>query len=241
MTGIIQTAEHNRHEDAALQRPLRNALTISSQRDYHSHPVALVSHRATIQIRGSHLSGSSQTSNRRNRYANARYSSQYARLKNVLISRHISKYYKSSLYPKTTPRSFRENNQVVLQTFGFWLKPPIGKKLARPSKYFFRERYEKGALANNGLLAGIRYETMSDSHKSRTPPGILTPDIMAPDTGTMRGRPEAIGIAMRKDSLITPVCSTLRADSYLTNEFTCQERKLLELFVTRRLVEYGPH
>jgi hypothetical protein len=82
---------------------------------------------------------------------------------------------------------------------------------------------------------------MTDSHKARTPPGILMPDIMAPDGGTMRGRPEAIGIDMRRASLITPVCSTLRANSYLTNEHTCQERKLLELFVTRSLVEDGPH
>jgi hypothetical protein len=33
---------------------------------------------------GSHLLGSSRTSKRRNRYANVRYSSQYARLRNVL-------------------------------------------------------------------------------------------------------------------------------------------------------------
>jgi hypothetical protein len=85
---IIQTVGHNRHEDVALQRQVRNALTISGQRAYHSHPVALVSHQPTIRIRASHLFGSSRTSKRRNRYANVRYSSQYARLKDILISHH---------------------------------------------------------------------------------------------------------------------------------------------------------
>ena len=81
---------------------------------------------------------------------------------------------------------------------------------------------------------------MADSHKVRTPPGILTPDIMAPDEGTMRGRPAGTAIDKRRDSLTTAVCSTLRANSYLTNERAYQERKLLELFVGRSLVEDGP-
>ena len=44
-TVINQTVEHNSHGDVALQRGVRNVLTISGQRAYHSHPVALVSHQ----------------------------------------------------------------------------------------------------------------------------------------------------------------------------------------------------
>jgi hypothetical protein len=35
---IIQTVEHNRHEDVALQRVGRNALTTSGQQAYHKRP-----------------------------------------------------------------------------------------------------------------------------------------------------------------------------------------------------------
>ena len=49
---IIQTVEHSRHEDAALQIWVRNALTISCQRAYdHGHPIELVSHHATVRMR----------------------------------------------------------------------------------------------------------------------------------------------------------------------------------------------
>lgn len=57
----------------------------------------------------------------------------------------------------------------------------------------------------------------------------------------MRGRPAAIAIDMRRASFTTAVCSILRANSTLTNERTCQEGKLLELFETRSLVKDGPH
>jgi hypothetical protein len=40
--------DHKRHEDAALQREARNALTMSGLHAYHKRPVTLVSHQATI-------------------------------------------------------------------------------------------------------------------------------------------------------------------------------------------------
>jgi hypothetical protein len=49
---IIQTVEHNRHEDVALQRAGRNALTISGQQAYHKRPIALVSHQGVVRMRG---------------------------------------------------------------------------------------------------------------------------------------------------------------------------------------------
>ena len=57
----------------------------------------------------------------------------------------------------------------------------------------------------------------------------------------MRGRPAATAIDMRRASLTTAVCPILRANSTLTNERTCQEGKLFDLFVTRSLVKEGPH
>lgn len=47
---------------------------------------------------------------------------------------------------------------------------------------------------------------MTDGQKTRTPPGILTPDIVVPDGGTTRVRPAGVGTAMRSASLITAVC-----------------------------------
>ena len=49
---IIQTVEHNRHGDVVLQRRGRNALTISCQQAYDKCPIALVSHRVIVRIRG---------------------------------------------------------------------------------------------------------------------------------------------------------------------------------------------
>ena len=41
------------------------------------------------------------------------------------------------LYSEATAWPFRERNQPILQCFGFRLKPPIGKKLARARKNLF--------------------------------------------------------------------------------------------------------
>jgi hypothetical protein len=38
---INQSVDHNRHEDAALQRAAGNARTISGQQAYHKRPVAV--------------------------------------------------------------------------------------------------------------------------------------------------------------------------------------------------------
>jgi hypothetical protein len=57
----------------------------------------------------------------------------------------------------------------------------------------------------------------------------------------MRGSPAGTAVVMRRASLITAVYSALKANSYLTNKRTYQERKFLELFVTRSMVEDGPH
>ena len=83
-------------------------------------------------------------------------------------------------------------------------------------------------------------ETMTDRREKRTPPGILTPDITAPDGGTTRGSPAGVGTAMRNVSLMTAVYSTLRTSSILTNKHTCQVRELFELFVARSLIEGRP-
>ncbi len=82
---------------------------------------------------------------------------------------------------------------------------------------------------------------MSDGDRVRTPPGITAPDITAPDDGTTRGSPAGIGPAMRSVSLMTAVCSILRASSTLTNECTYQERKLFELFMAWRMVKDRPY
>ena len=82
---------------------------------------------------------------------------------------------------------------------------------------------------------------MTHMNEALTPPGILTPDITAPDGGTMRGRPAGTATEIRRASLVTAVCSALGANSTLTNERTYQERKLLELFITRSLVKNRPY
>jgi hypothetical protein len=53
---------------------------------------------------------------------------------------------------------------------------------------------------------------MTDGHETRTPPGILTPDITAPDGGTTRTGPAGVAKAIRSVSLMTAVCSMLRAN-----------------------------
>ena len=83
-------------------------------------------------------------------------------------------------------------------------------------------------------------EAMTDEREKRTPPGILMPDITAPDGGTTRGSPAGVGTAKRNVSLITAVCSTLRVNSIMTNKDTCQVRELFELFIARSLVEGRP-
>ena len=78
---------------------------------------------------------------------------------------------------------------------------------------------------------------MAEARETRTPPGILTPDIVAPDDGTTRARPAGAGTAMRSASLITAVCSFRRWLKFnQLNKYTCQERKLLQIFVVRSFV-----
>ena len=86
----------------------------------------------------------------------------------------------------------------------------------------------------------IRYKSVTWGEE-QTPPGMAAPDITAPDGGTTRGRPAGIAVAMRSVSLITAVCSIIRANSALTNECAYQERKFLKLFVAWRLVEDRPY
>jgi hypothetical protein len=87
---------------------------------------------------------------------------------------------------------------------------------------------------------GIRQKPKTDGHETRTPPGILTPDITAPDGGTTRGRLAGVGVAMRSVSLTTADYSIVRAKLEVDNEHTCQERKLLEVFIAHGLVEDRP-
>jgi hypothetical protein len=140
---------------------------MSGQQAYHKRRVEFVSHQAMVSwYMGSHLVGSSRTSKRRNRCANARYSSQYARLRNISISSLTPKGSGHSPYAKATAWSFRENNKPTLQSFGSWLKPPVRKKLVRSSKHLFRKRHEKGALAHDCLLitSGITRRQMGMKH-----------------------------------------------------------------------------
>ena len=58
-------------------------------------------------------------------------------------------------------------------------------------------------------VENIRYERKTDRHETRTPPGILTPDITAPVCGTTRGRPAGVGRAMRSVSFMTAVYAIL--------------------------------
>ena len=85
----------------------------------------------------------------------------------------------------------------------------------------------KGGSGSQLSAENIRYEPKTDRRETRTPPGMLTPDITAPDGGTTRGRPAGVGTAMRIVSLMTAVYSILRTKPRLTNEHTCQERELL--------------
>jgi hypothetical protein len=48
---IIRTVDHNRHEGAALQRRVGNALTMSGQHAYHKRPAALVSNSSGKLLR----------------------------------------------------------------------------------------------------------------------------------------------------------------------------------------------
>ncbi len=63
----------------------------------------------------------------------------------------------------------------------------------------------KGSSGSQSSASGIRHDPMTDRHETRTPPGILAPDIVAPDGGTTRVRPAGVGTAMRSASLITAV------------------------------------
>jgi hypothetical protein len=64
----------------------------------------------------------------------------------------------------------------------------------------------KGSSGSQLSASGIKHERMMHGHETRTPPGILTPDIVAPDGGTTRVRPAGVGTAMRSASLTTAVC-----------------------------------
>jgi hypothetical protein len=98
-----------------------------------------------------------------------------------------------------------------------------------------------------GLLSGTSEDMEQMLSETRTPPGILTPEITAPGGGTTRGRPAGVGAARRNVSLMTAVCSipfesapTGTSNKQKKNEATCQKGKLLEFFVARRLVKDRP-
>ena len=95
---VSPTVDHNKQKDVALQRGAGGALTMSDQQAYHKRPALLVSHLIYMCVRGSHLIGSSRTSKCRNRYAKARYSSQYARLRDVLMLSFTRKDFRLGAY-----------------------------------------------------------------------------------------------------------------------------------------------
>ena len=68
----------------------------------------------------------------------------------------------------------------------------------------------KGGSGSQLSVKNIRCEPKIDWDETRTPPGMSTPDITAPDGGTTRGRPAGVGTAMRIVSLMTAVYSILR-------------------------------
>ena len=64
----------------------------------------------------------------------------------------------------------------------------------------------KGNSGSQLSASGIRHVRMMDGHETRTPPGTLTPDIVAPGDGTTRVRPAGVGTPIRSASLTTAVC-----------------------------------
>ena len=68
----------------------------------------------------------------------------------------------------------------------------------------------KRSSGSQPSASGIRHARMTDGYETQTPPGISTPDIVAPAGGTTRVRPAGVGTAMRSASLITAVCSLCR-------------------------------
>ncbi len=179
-------------------------------------------------------------SKRRNRDASVRYSSQYARLKDMSISSLTSKHYSAHFIPRQLRGPFEKTTRQFSKALDSGCNHRSGRNSCARANISSENDTQK-ALWLTMVCCHASDMKQWDRCEALTPPGILTPDITAPDGGTMRGRPAGTAIEMRNASLTTAVCSVLRANSYLTNERTYQKRKLLEFFIARGLVEDRPH
>ena len=156
-----------------------------------------------------HLAGSRRTSKRRKRCAKVRYISQYARLRdtsmNITASAEtlilaLTLCQDSYAVPLRTLLS--SSLRISIQagaTCQEETRVPVRKSLPRMTQ---KERSGSRLPAYR-----IRYGLKIAGREIRTPPGILVPEITAPDGGTTRGRPAGVGTAMRSVSLTTAVYS----------------------------------
>ncbi len=183
-------------------------------------------------------------SNRRSRYAKARYSSQYAKLCTcdmlIVIANSETIILTLTLCQGNyvVPSRRQPANSLTL-----WI---LAEATDQEETHAADQRplpkmIQKEGSGSQPSASGVRYDPLTDGHETLTPPGMSTPDITAPDGGTTRGRPIGVGTAIRSVSLMTAVCSILRANLSLTDKQTCQVRELLQFFVARSLVEDRPY
>ena len=140
-----------------------------------------------------------------------RYNSQYARLGDV-IKNHI--YETRKILALTL---YRGNSEVLLKSLlanfpklVILAEATYQEESRAADRRSLRKTTRKGDSGLQLSVCGdIRYGPRQ-MNMGQTPPGILTPDIMAPDGGTTRGRPAGVGRATRSVSLMIAVCSILR-------------------------------
>jgi hypothetical protein len=163
---------------------------------------------------GSHLIGSSRTSKRRNMYAKVRYSSQYAKLRDVLTSSHNPDKYSLALTLCRGNCAVLSRKRPANSPRRWILAEATGREGSRAAERTRLPKTTRKGRSGSQLSAdGIRHgKTMTDGRETLTPPGMSTPDIIAPDGGTTRGRPAGVGTAMRSVSFMTAVYSILRTN-----------------------------
>jgi hypothetical protein len=108
------------------------------------------------------------------------------------------------------PRQLRGPFEKVTNQFSKSLDSGWSHRSGRKSRG--RSKTSSDKLTKRGLWLTTVCLIESDMdqsgmHGTRTPPGILTPEIMAPDGGTTRGRPAGVATERRSVSLMTAVCS----------------------------------
>jgi len=102
--------------------------------------------------------------------------------------------------PSRIPRASSPTISILAEaTFQEETRVAVRKSLPRMTR--------KGRSGSRLSAHGLRYGLKTAVREIRTPPGILVPEITAPDGGTTRGRPARVGTAMRSVSLMTAVYS----------------------------------